>query len=294
MSGDPVRAAAIALYDRYTHEGMDRRAFMAELTRIAGGTAAATALLVGIAADPAAAAVVPAEDRRILGRRMRWPVGSGRFLEGYQAEPSGATGPLGAVLVIHENRGLNVHIQDVARRLAVAGYRAVAADFLTPIGGTPADQDAARTAIGALDLAQSAADASATLGILKSLPGSNGRVGAIGFCWGGGMVNRLAVAAGPALHAGVAFYGPAPNPALAPRVEAAMQLHYAERDERVNATGLPWSKALEAAGKRAESFVYPDTEHAFHNDTSVERYNRAAADLAWQRTLDFFGKILAG
>ena len=291
---NPLRAAAIALYDRYTHEGMDRRAFMAELTRIAGSTAAASALLTAIAADPAAAAVVAPEDKRITGRRMRWPVGGGRFMEGYQAEPAGAKAALGSVLVIHENRGLNAHTEDVARRVALAGYRAVAPDFLTPAGGTPTDQDAARTAIGKLDLGQAAADAVATLGLLKSLPGANGRVGAVGFCWGGGMVNRIAVAAGPALHAGVPYYGPAPDPALAPRVEAAMLLHYAERDERVNATGLPWAEALKAAGKNVQSFVYPGVEHAFHNDTSAERFNAAAAALSWQRTMELFGRTLRG
>jgi carboxymethylenebutenolidase len=285
---DTIRAAAIALYDRYTHQGMDRRAFMAEMTRIAGSTAAASALLAGISANPAAAAVVPADHPQVVGRRMRWPLSGGRMYEGYQAEPKGAKAPLGSVLVIHENRGLNAYTEDVARRVALAGYRAVAPDFLSPAGGTPADQDAARTAIGALDLGQSAADAVATLGILKSLPGSNGRAAAIGFCWGGGMVNRLAVAAGPALHGGVVYYGPAPDPALAPRIEAAMLLHYAERDERVNATGLPWGEALKAAGKTVQSFVYPGVEHAFHNDTSAERFNPAAAQLSWQRTLDFF------
>jgi carboxymethylenebutenolidase len=282
-----IRAAAIALYDRYTHDGMDRRAFMAELTRIAGSGAAASVLIAGISADPAAAAVVAADDARVRGRRMRWPLGGGRTMAGYQAEPVRAAAALGSVLVIHENRGLNAHTEDVARRLALAGYRAVAPDFLSDTGGTPADQDAARAAIGQLDLGRSAADAVATLGLLKSLPNANGRAGAVGFCWGGGMVNRIAVAAGRGLDAGVPFYGPAPDPALAPRVEAAMLLHYAERDERVNATGLPWAEALKAAGKQVSSFVYAGVEHAFHNDTSAERYDRAAAQLAWRRTLDF-------
>ena len=289
---DSIRAAAIALYDRYTHEGMDRRAFMAEMTKIAGSTAAASALLAGIAADPAAAAVVPADHPGIAGRRMRWPVGGGRVFEGYQAEPTAAKVPLGSVLVIHENRGLNAYAEDVARRLALAGYRAVAADFLSTAGGTPADQDAARTAIGKLDLGQSAADAVATLALLKSLPNSNGRAGAVGFCWGGGMVNRIAVAAGPVLNAGIAYYGPAPDPALAPRVEAAMLLHYAERDARVNATGLPWAEALKAAGKTVQSHVYPGVDHAFHNDTSAERFNAAAARLSWERTLASLGSAV--
>jgi carboxymethylenebutenolidase len=288
-----LRAAAIALHDRFTHEGMDRRAFMAELTRLAGSAAAASVLLASIAADPAAAAVVPAEDSRLRTRRMSWPVGRGRTMKGYQAEPRRTAGPLGAVMVIHENRGLNAHIEDVARRLAVAGYRALAPDFLSPVGGTPADEDAARTAIGKLDLAQSAADAVATLRLLKALPGGNGKAGAVGFCWGGGMVNRVAVAAGSALDAGVPFYGPAPDPALAQQVQAPMLLQYAGLDERVNKTGLPWRDALQAADKTVEAHVYEGVNHAFHNDTSAERYDAAAAKLAWQRTLDFFNRYVA-
>src|SRR5690349_4658107 len=288
-----LRSAAIALYDRFTHEGLDRRAFMAELTRLAGSATAASVLLASIAADPAAAALIAADDKRIRARRMSWPVGGGRAMKGYQAEPGTASGPLGSVLVIHENRGLNAHTEDVARRLAVAGYRALAADFLSVTGGTPADEDTAREAIGKLDLGQAAADAVATLRLLKSLPGSNGKAGAVGFCWGGGMVNRVAVAAGSLLDAGVPFYGPAPDPSLAAQVEAPMQLHYAGLDERVNKTGFPWRDALAAAGKTVEAHVYPGVNHAFHNDTSAERYDAAAAKLAWQRTLEFFGKHLA-
>jgi len=288
-----IRSAAIALYDRYTHEGMDRRAFMAELTRLAGSAAAASALIAGIAADPAAAALIADADPRVRARRMSWPVGAGRTMSGYQAEPRSPAGPIGSVLVIHENRGLNAHIEDVARRLAVAGYRALAADFLSPAGGTPADQDAAREAIGKLDLAAAAGDAVATLRVLRYLPGSNGKTGTVGFCWGGGMVNRVAVAAGDALDAGVSFYGPAPDPALAPRVQAALQLHYAELDERVNKTGFPWRDALAAAGRTVDAHVYPKVNHAFHNDTSAERYDAGAAKLAWQRTLGFFGRHLA-
>lgn len=288
-----IRAEAIALYDRFTHEGMDRRAFMAELTRLAGSAAAASVLLASIAADPAGAALIAAEDPRLRARRMSWPVGPGRTMKGYQAEPRKPAGPLGSVVVIHENRGLNAHTEDVARRLAVAGYRAVAPDFLSPVGGTPADEDAAREAIGKLDLGQAAADAVATLRLLKSLPGSNGKAGAVGFCWGGGMVNRVAVAAGDSLDAGVPFYGPAPDPALASQVRAPMLLHYAGLDERVNKTGLPWRDALQAAGKTVGAHVYEGVNHAFHNDTSAERYDKAAATLAWQRTLDFFGRFVA-
>jgi carboxymethylenebutenolidase len=287
-----VRAAAIALYDRFTHDGLDRRAFMAELTRLAGSAAAASVLLASIAADPAAAALIAADDARVRARRMRWPVGEGRTMEGYQAEPRQAERELGSVLVIHENRGLNAYVEDVARRLAVAGYRAVAPDFLSPAGGNPVDQDAAREAIGKLDLRQAASDAVATLRLLKSLPGSNGRTGAVGFCWGGGIVNRVAVAAGDSLDAGVPFYGPAPDPSLASQVQAPMLLHYAGLDERVNKTGLPWRDALQAAGKSVEAHVYPGVNHAFHNDTSAERYDEAAARLAWDRTLDFFARYV--
>ena len=288
-----LRAAAIALYDRFTHEGMDRRAFMAELTRLAGSAAAASVLLASIAADPAAAALIDAKDPRLTARRMSWPVGPGRVMKGYQAEPRRPAGPIGSVMVVHENRGLNLHTEDVARRLAVAGYRALAPDFLSPVGGTPANEDLAREAIGKLDLGGSAADAVATLRLLKSLPGSNGKAGAVGFCWGGGMVNRVAVAAGATLDAGVPFYGPAPDPSLAAQVQAPLQLHYAGLDERVNRTGLPWRDALQAAGKRVEAHVYEGVNHAFHNDTSAERYDAAAAKLAWQRTLDFFARYVA-
>ena len=288
-----LRAAAIALYDRFTHEDIDRRAFMAELTRLAGSAAAASVLLASIAADPAAAALIAADDLRIRARRMSWPVGGGRSMKGYQAEPRRAGDALGSVLVIHENRGLNAHTEDVARRLATAGYRALAADFLSVAGGTPANEDSAREAIGKLDLGTTAADAVATLRLLKSLPGSNGKAGAVGFCWGGGMVNRVALAAGATLDAGVSFYGPAPDPALAAQVQAPLQLHYAGLDERVNKTGFPWRDALAAAGKTVEAHVYPGVNHAFHNDTSAERYDAAAAKLAWQRTLEFFGRHLA-
>jgi carboxymethylenebutenolidase len=215
-------------------------------------------------------------------------------MRGYQAEPAHPRAPLGTMLVVHENRGLNPHIEDVARRLAVAGYRAVAPDFLSPVGGTPADQDAAREAIGKLDPAVAVADSVTTLRLLRTLPNANRLVGAVGFCWGGGMVNRIAVAAGSDLQAGVAFYGPAPDPALAPRVEATMLLHYAGLDERVNATGLPWAAALKAAGKRVDSILYPGVNHAFHNDTSSERYDEAAAKRAWTATLRFLMAPVGG
>jgi carboxymethylenebutenolidase len=289
---DDIRRAAIALYDRYTHEGVNRRAFMTELTRLAGGAAAASALLAGIAADPAAAALTPEHDARLIIRSGS--LGPGSKLNGYVAAPRAARGTkIAAVLVVHENRGLNRHIEDIARRLALAGYFAVAPDFLTASGGTPADEDQARAAIAQLDLAASVADAVAELDHLRTLRHNNGKVGAIGFCWGGGFVDRLAVAAGPGLNAAVAYYGPAPDPGEAGRVKAAMLLHYAGLDDRVNASGKPWVAALQKAGVRVESHLYPGVNHAFNNDAAADRYDKAAADLAWRRTLAFLKRELA-
>jgi carboxymethylenebutenolidase len=287
-----IRSAAIALYDRYTHEGMDRRAFMTEMTRIAGGAAAANALLLAIAADPAAAAIVPEKDPRLQTRNVEWELIPGRKMKGYGAAPADAKPGLPMVMVIHENRGLNEHTRDVARRVALAGFSAVAPDFLSPLGGTPADENAAREMIGKLDLAATVADGRAFIQWLSSPAGGSRKVGAVGFCWGGGMVNRLAVASGTALSAGVSFYGPAPDPAEAPQVEAPLLIHLAGLDQRVNATALPWAEALKTAGKNVTSFVYPGVNHAFHNDTSAERYDAAAAKLAWDRTIGFFTQHL--
>jgi carboxymethylenebutenolidase len=290
---DPLRAAVIALYDRFTHEGMDRRVFMTELTKLAGGAGAASALLAGIAASPAAASIVPENDERLQTRSLQWQLIPGRKMSGYGAAPADARPDLPMVIVIHENRGLNDHIRDVARRVALAGYSAVAPDFLSPVGGTPADEDQAREMIGKLDLGATVADARAFIDWLGSAAGGSRKVGAVGFCWGGGMVNRLAVAAGPGLSAAVSFYGPAPAPAEAAKVNAPLLIHLAERDQRVNATALPWVEALKAAGKNVASIVYSGVEHAFHNDTSAERYNKAAAGQAWSATLDFFRTHLA-
>lgn len=292
MNSD-VRAAAIALYDRFTHEGMDRRAFMAELTKIAGSAAAASALLAGIAASPAAASIVPENDERLQTRTLKWQLIPGRMMSGYGAAPVRARPDLPMVIVIHENRGLNAHIRDVARRVALAGFSAVAPDFLAPVGGTPAEQDQAREMIGKLDLAATVADGRALIDWLSSPAGGSRKVGAVGFCWGGGMVNRLAVAAGPALKAAVPFYGPAPAPSEAAKVQAAMLIQLAERDQRVNATALPWAEALNGVGKNVTSIVHPGVEHAFHNDTSAERYNKPAAEKAWAATIDFFKRHLA-
>jgi carboxymethylenebutenolidase len=292
-----VQRQAIELYDRFTHEGMDRREFMLRLTKIAGSAAAASALLADVAARAESEPQVAADDRRVRVEEMSWEPRPGRRYRGYRATPTlvDRRGLLPVVLVIHENRGLNDHIRDVARRFALAGYEAVAPDWLSPAGGTPAgDDDRARTMIGQLDMAETVADGVATIGWLGTGRGIEPKVGIVGFCWGGGLVNRLAVAAGDRLSAGVSFYGPAPAPSEAARVGAPILFHLAGRDDRVNATARPFAAALRAAGRSATVMDYPDVDHAFHNDTSAARYNRAAAELAWRRTLQFFGWYLSG
>jgi carboxymethylenebutenolidase len=283
---ETTRQEAICLYDRFTHDGMERRVFMAQMARLAGSLAAAEILIAGIAASPAAATIVAENDPRLTTRTQDLTGG----YKAYVAEPR--TRSLKAtVLVIHENRGLNDHIRDIARRLAVAGFRAVAPDMLSLSGGTPANEDAARDAIGKLDLSKSVNDVVAMLAELRT-SSRGGKVGAVGFCWGGGFINRLAVAAGHNLAAGVAYYGPAPDPSEAIKVEAPLELHDAGLDTRVNSTSFPWVEALRAAGKKVKFFLYDGVNHAFNNDTSAERYNKEAADLAWKRTLAFFKQHL--
>jgi carboxymethylenebutenolidase len=283
-------SAAIRLHDRFTHGGMDRRDFMTGLSRIAGGAAAATALLSSIACRAAQPQVSP-DDARLTIRTLDYEPRPDRHYSAYNAAPSGDR-DLAVILVIHENRGLNDHIRDVTRRLALAGYSAVAPDLLSPAGGTPADEDRARAMIGALDLTETVPDVTAMIRWLASPAGGSRKVGVVGFCWGGGMVHRLAVAAGDALGAGVSFYGPAPDPALAAQVRAPLLIHLAERDERVNATALPWIVALRNAGKSVRAIDYHGVDHAFHNDTSAARYDEAAARRAWATTLDFFAEKL--
>nr|MDQ2704272.1 dienelactone hydrolase family protein [Pseudomonadota bacterium] len=199
---------------------------------------------------------------------------------------------LPAVIVIHENRGLNAHIRDVARRVALEGFVALAPDYLSPLGGTPADEDKAREMIGQLDPAQTVADGVATVEFLKGHELGTGKVGAMGFCWGGGAVNNLA-AATPDLAAGVAYYGRQADAADVPNIQAALLLHYAGQDERINAGIDAYKNALEAAGKDFTIHVYEGAQHAFNNDTSSARYDKEAADLAWGRTIAFFKEKLA-
>lgn len=287
-----IERAAIALYDRFTHEGLDRRTFMAELTRIAGGTAAASLLLTSVACHAAAAPQIAPDDARLTTREIQWEARPGRHYRGYNAAPKDGTN-LPVVFVIHENRGLNDHIRDVARRVALAGYSAVAPDWLSTAGGTPAgDEDRARSMIGQLDMGEIVADGAAMIRWNASPAGGSRKVGLIGFCWGGAMVDRLAVASGDALKAGVSFYGPAPDPAEAQRVQAAMLIILAGLDDRVNGTAGPWVEALRAAGKDVEVTTYPGVNHAFHNDTSSMRYDREAAEAAWAATLAFLARHL--
>ena len=280
---------AILLYDRFTHEGMGRRDFFARMTLIAGSAAAATSLIASIAASPAAAAIVPADDPRLTTRTMTFDSPAG--YKAYVAE-SVKRNLKATVLVVHENRGLNDHIRDVARRIALEGFRAVAPDFLSLSGGTPANEDAARDAIGKLDLAKVTSDAVTMLDDL-SKSSRGGKVGAVGFCWGGAFIDRLAVAAGDVLDAGVSYYGPAPDPSEAVKVQAPLLIHHAGEDARVAQTLFPWVAALRAAKKDVTYQGYDGANHAFNNDTSAERYNKEAAELAWGRTIRFFKRHLA-
>jgi len=280
------RQQAVYLYDRFTHDGMERRAFMAEMAKLAGSVAAAELLISAIAASPAAAAIVAENDPRIFTRTDKLVGG----YSAYVAEPK--TRSLKAtVIVIHENRGLNDHIRDVTRRIAVEGFRAVAPDMLSPSGGTPSNEDVARSAIEKLDVGKSVDDAVDFMSELKK-SSRGGKIGVVGFCWGGAFVNRLAVAAGNKLTAAVPYYGPAPDPSEAPKVQAAMLIHDAGLDERVNRTSFPWVEALRANKKKVTFQLYDGVNHAFNNDTSAERYNKEAAELAWKRTIAFFHKHL--
>jgi carboxymethylenebutenolidase len=291
MTATRITQAMIDLYDRFTHGdgSASRRDLIAGLARLAGGVAAATAVLPMIEARAAAATLIDPADPRLVAADVRFPGAAGRAMAGYLVHPAKGAAGLPRALVIHENRGLTGHIRDVTRRLALAGFVALAPDFLAPLGGTPAAADGAddiaRTMIGKLDRDAAVADGVAALAWLVAQPQGKGAPGAVGFCWGGGMVNALAVAAGGALRAGVAYYGPAPDAAGAARIKARMLLHYAGLDDRINAGGPAWQAALQAAGVRYEAQTYAGVNHAFNNDTSEARYDKAAADLAWWRTL---------
>ena len=280
-----ITQAMINAYDEYTHLTLDRRRFMEKLTGLAGSAAAAAAIAPMLAANSAKAEIIAANDERIKGEDITYP-GAGGEMKGYLVQPAKASRKLPAVIVIHENRGLNPHIRDVARRIALEGFIALAPDFLSPAGGTPDNEDKAREMIGALDAGATVQNGVATVAYLEDNDVTNGNVGAIGFCWGGGLVNRLAVTA-PDLKAGVVYYGAQPPAADVPKIKAAMLLHYAGLDDRINAGIEAYRKALTDNGKEFEIFVYDGVNHAFNNDTSSARYDKAAADLAWGRTVAF-------
>ena len=281
----------IELYDQYTHGGLDRRAFLGGLARLAGSAAAAAALLPLLENRYAQAATVAADDPSLK-------TGWGRF-----DEPGGAVVYYAArlvkrpkrrpaVVVIHENRGLNEHIQDITRRLAKAGFLAIAPDALAVAGGTPKDADLARKMIGELDAEKTLGVYQAAVRHAATHEHSTGKVGCVGFCWGGAMAGRLA-ANSTELAAAVVYYGMPPSAEEAARVHVPLLLNYAGLDTRINTAVPAFEVALKAAGRRYELHTYPDVDHAFNNDTNAARYNADAAALAWKRTVDFLTRELA-
>jgi carboxymethylenebutenolidase len=280
----------IDLFDRYTHGQMKRRDFLERLTLLAGGTTAASALLPALENNYAKAEMVAENDTRILPETFSYESTIGK-LSGYLVKQKEFP-KAGGVIVLSENRGLNPHIKDVARRLATEGFLALAPDYLSIRGGTPNDEDKARDLIDTLKPEETVAISRASLATLAARADCTGKVAAVGFCWGGGKVNELAVAE-PALAAGVAYYGAQPKADQVPAIKAPLLLHYAGLDERINA-GIPdFEKALKANGKFYELYMYEGANHAFNNDTNAARYNKDAAELAWSRTVEFLRKNLA-
>lgn len=280
----------IDLYDEYTHAPLERRVFIKRLSALAGSAAAASTLLPLLESNYALAATVAPDDARIEASRISYPGASGP-IRAYLARPKG-TAKLPSVLVIHENRGLTPYIEDVARRLAIEGFVALAPDLLSPFGGTPADEDAGRQLFTKVKREAAIADLLPGVAYLKGRADATGRIGCVGFCWGGGGANELAVNA-PDLAAVVAFYGIQPAAAEVSRIRAKLLLHYAGLDDRVNA-GIPaFEEALKAAGVSYTKYMYEGTQHAFHNDNAGVRYNREAAELAWRRTIAFLRATLA-
>jgi carboxymethylenebutenolidase len=279
----------IALYDDYTHLSLDRRKFMDNLAKLAGSMTAAVSIAGLMGADAKAQGLVAEDDPHLTIESVTYPGAKGT-MTGYLAQPK-TGGPFPAVIVIHENRGLVPHIKDVTRRMALEGFVALAPDFLSDFGGTPANEDDARPLFQQLTAADVSANGVATIAYLKTLPTSTGKVGAIGFCWGGGSVNNLAVAAADLLAA-VPYYGAQPSAEDAAKIKGRVMAHYGGLDERINA-GIPaFEEALKAAGVDYQIFVYEGANHAFNNDTSAARYSPEAAKLAWDRTIAFFKETL--
>jgi len=285
-----VNRRIIELYDDYTHGGMPRREFLSRLARVAGGAAAASVLLPLLENRYATAATIAEDDPALVTGRKRFD-SPGGAVDCYVAYPYAAPDRRPAVVVIHENRGLNAHIEDVARRVALAGFLAVAPDALSGSGGTPANEDEARRLIGELDRERALALYLTAVRFGAGHARSTGKTGCVGFCWGGGMSGRLA-ANSEELDAAVVFYGMPPEAAEAAKMRVPLLLHYAGRDLRINDAVPAFEAALKAAGVRYELHTYPDVDHAFHNDTNAARYNADAAKLAWTRTVEFLSREL--
>ena len=293
MKASDFDPEVLSLFDQYVHGVIDRRAFLGKAARFAVGGMTASALLDALNPRFAEAQQVARDDARLEASTVEFgsPRGSGK-VRGYLVLPAKAQGKLPGILVIHENRGLNPHIEDIARRVAIENYVAFAPDALTPLGGYPGDEDRARELFAKLDQDRTREDFLTALAFLEKRPECSGKVGAVGFCWGGGIVNFLATRA-PELAAGVPFYGSQPPAEDVAKIKAPLLLHYAEKDDRINA-GIPaFEQALEANKVQYQLFTYPGTQHGFNNDTTP-RYDKAAADLAWKRTMDFFGQSLRG
>ena len=283
----------LILFDAYVHGGIDRRGFLERAQKFAVGGVTASMLLASLSPNFADAQVVPKDDKRLKTELLTYasPDGSGT-MKGYLAMPAQSSGKLPGVLVIHENRGLNPHIEDITRRLALDNYIAFAPDALTSQGGYPGDEDKARELFGKLDQVKIREDFVTAAAVLRARPECTGKYGAVGFCYGGGMVHVLSTRL-PDLAAGVPFYGNMPAAADAAKVKAPLQIHFAAVDERINAAWPAYEAALKAAGVRNEAFTYPGTQHGFNNDTTP-RFDVAAAKLAWERTSAFFQQNLRG
>jgi carboxymethylenebutenolidase len=279
------------LFDQYVHGDVDRRGFLDKAKRFAVGGVTAAMLLDALSPRFAEAQQIPTDDKRLKTSPLEFdsPKGSGK-VRGYLAKPASAKGKLPGVLVIHENRGLNPHIADITRRIALEGYVAFAPDALTSLGGYPGDEDKARELFAKLDQPKIQEDFLAAVALLKARPDCTGKVGAVGFCYGGGMSNLLATRV-PDLAAAVPFYGSQPKPEEVAHIKAPMLIHYAENDDRINAGITAFEEALKANNVKYQIFKYPGTQHGFNNDTTP-RYDKAAATLAWQRTIEFFKKTL--
>jgi len=281
------------LFDRYVHGLIDRRGFLDGTAKYAVGGMTAVGILEALSPNYAEAQIqVPPTDSRIKTERIevKSPDGNG-MIRALLARPASATGRIPSVVVIHENRGLTPHIEDVVRRAAVAGFMAIGPDALTSLGGYPGTDEAGAEMQRKIDQPKMMADFLATARYVKNRPDSTGRLGATGFCFGGGVVNNMAVQLGPDLHASVPFYGGAPRAEDVPKIKAAMLINYAEDDERINAAWPAYEAALKANRISYEKYTYPGTQHGFHNDTTP-RFHKEAAALAWKRTVDHFNKYL--